>query len=34
MWGKNMFKYLIKRLAVSIIILFGVSIIIYFVVRM
>lgn len=34
MWGKNMFKYLIKRLAVSIIILFGVSIIIYFIVRM
>lgn len=34
MWGKEMFKYIMKRIGVSILILFGVSIMIYFLVRL
>lgn len=34
MWGKDMLKYILKRLVISIIILFGVSVIIYFIARM
>lgn len=34
MWGKDMFKYIVKRLAISIFILLGVSMLIYFIVRM